>query len=1169
MRFCKKALFTLILPVIGLTPIVKVKAQTTPSIQWQKAFGGYLTETPVAFFQNPDSSYIVAGITVSHDGDAAGRTEGSNSYHILKLTSGGVLQWHREYGGHGAWNELSSIARTTDGGYIASGTSGSQEYATDRFHCCNDIWVIKLDTAGVLQWQRLLGGSEAETGSVIKQTSDGGYIVGCTSRSSNGDITSNHDGPACWIVKLSAGGAIQWQKTIVDAGSETFKDIMQASDGSYMVTGAGLLVKLDGDGAVVWRSFTETDKTIEVPGTGFILTSSHIAPGHRSYDYFVKLIDNNGVTQWQKYYGGSGSDMLSDIKRTANGYIITGMSQSTDGDVAGNNSNKGCWLVNINDTGSIQWQYVLPYSLTDPHLCLVDGGYAVAATSTDGANRGNHGDRDFLIVRLDLTGHIKWTQYLGGSKIEAPNTIIQTFGGGYAIMGSTTSNDGNVSGYHHGEQDYWVVKLKADSALVATSVINFTATKTGNDINVNWQTQGEVNSKTYTIERSTNGINFTTFASVPAAATNATTAQAYSRVDTSVNRFKADSIYYRLKKTNTDNSTSFSKTIYVYLKDDHVTKIPGIQWQKSFGHSNYSDHWESVGQTTDGGCILAGAFNLDYMVVKLDANGSVEWQKVLGGSGDDHPYSIQQTTDGGYIVAGSSRSPDGDVVGVHRTTFDPNQVKPDFWVVKLSSTGAIQWQRALGGYYEDFAYVIRQTADGGYIVGGRGEAIDPSTLYLTTGLFIYKLDNTGATQWQKNFGILDNSTNYGRVAVDLQQTIDGGYIIAGGTSVNAGHYYIAKTDANGNKQWDKVIGGNSTDIARAIRQTADGNYIVAGYSYSRGGDMDINYDLTINSLNQPNTADIWIMKLNAAGDIYWKKNYGSASADEVRALSTTADGGFVIAGTTSANDHDVTGNHGGGDFWISRMNNDGVILWQKSLGGSNGDKAYAMATTADGGYILAGYAGSGDGDVTGNNSAARDSTAWVVKLTPDAVVLPVTLLNFAGKLVKNDAVLNWQTATEINSSHFNLERSFDGVNFKAITTIAATGNNNAGSNYSYVDAGVTGLDMPVIYYRLKMVDKDGSQQYSRIIVFNIQKNGWDIELLPNPVNSVIRLVSSSSITKADITVTDVSGKIVSRLKNNLVAGQVLQVPVAQLPAGVYILTVANKGAYKHIKVIKQ
>ena len=396
-------------------------------------------------------------------------------------------------------------------------------------------------------------------------------------------------------------------------------------------------------------------------------------------------------------------------------------------------------------------------------------------------------------------------------------------------------------------------------------------------------------------------------------------------------------------------------------------QVPDIDWEVSLGGSG-NDYAYSIQQTTDGGYIVAGYSSSndgdvtgnngysDFWIVKLDAIGNITWQKSLGGSGGDYAYSIQQTTDGGYIVAGSSivTSPSGN---------------SDFWIVKLDAIGNITWQKSLGGSNDADAVSIQQTTDGGYIVAGAYVADN-----FNFDSWIVKLDAIGNITWQKSLG-----GSYDDRASSIQQTTDGGYIVAGYSSSNDGDvtgnngnkdYWIVKLDATGNITWQKSLGGSGGDDASSIQQTTDGGYIVSGYSESIDGDV------TGNNGN----VDYWIVKLDATGNITWQKSLGGSYDDVAYSIQQTTDGGYIVAGLSASDDGDVTGNNGGVDSWIVKLDATGNITWQKSLGGSEWDRATSIQQTTDGGYIVAGFSESIDGDVTGNNG---NKDYWIVKLSND------------------------------------------------------------------------------------------------------------------------------------------------------------------------------------------
>src|SRR6185436_2345009 len=422
---------------------------------------------------------------------------------------------------------------------------------------------------------------------------------------------------------------------------------------------------------------------------------------------------------------------------------------------------------------------------------------------------------------------------------------------------------------------------------------------------------------------------------------------------------------------------------------------PGIQWEKSYGGTNNEKAY-SIHQTSDNGYIIGGitwsddgdvsgihGVNADYWVVKTDSMRNIQWQKCLGGSLDDIASSVQQTMDGGYIVVGYTRSMDGDVIGSHGQN--------DFWIVKLNIGGTIQWQKCLGGTDLDNAFSIQQTFDGGYIVAGETISND-GDVNGNNGDFdfwIVKLDDAGTIQWQKCYG----GTDYDR-AFCIRQTSDGGYIIAGETfsndvDVDGNHgnndYWVLKIDSSSVVQWQKCIGGTNDEQANSIQETTDGGYIVTGSTLSNDSDV----------YGKHGSWDCWMVKLNNSGNIQWQKCLGGTGLDFGFSCQQNNIGEYVVAGLTFSNDGDVNGNHGFGDFWIINIDSLGIFQWQKCLGGSGKDVGLFIQQTTDEGYIASGLASSIDGDVTGNHGG---NDFWIVKFASDSITSVHNLPSSASNL---------------------------------------------------------------------------------------------------------------------------------------------------------------------------
>ncbi|HNR21331.1 MAG TPA: hypothetical protein PKL45_15215, partial [Bacteroidia bacterium] len=430
-----------------------------------------------------------------------------------------------------------------------------------------------------------------------------------------------------------------------------------------------------------------------------------------------------------------------------------------------------------------------------------------------------------------------------------------------------------------------------------------------------------------------------------------------------------------------------------------------IEWQNTIGGSG-GDNLSAIQQTSDMGYILGGLSlsntsgdktedNLDttlsspdYWIVKTDSAGNIQWQNTIGGSGNDQLHSLQQTTDGGYILGGySSSNISGDKTELSNGGFD-------YWMVKTDAVGSIQWQSTIGGNNDDYLKYIRQTIDGGYILGGYSNSnISGDKAENCIGnndYWIIKTDATGNIQWQNTIGGSRRDE-----LRSIQQTTDGGYILGGYSQSNisgdktennlgsgspiTGDYWVVKIDAIGNIQWQNTIGGSLDDALCLIEQTSDGGYILGGYSYS-----NLSGDKTENSNGW---YDYWIVKTDFAGSIQWQNTIGGSNLDYLYSVKQTPDGGYILGGFS---DSDISGDrteigNAGFDYWIIKTGSTGNLQWQNIIGG-NGDDILlpSIEQTDDGSYILGGYSTSNiGGDKTENNldSAQMSTDFWIIKLT--------------------------------------------------------------------------------------------------------------------------------------------------------------------------------------------
>lgn len=411
-----------------------------------------------------------------------------------------------------------------------------------------------------------------------------------------------------------------------------------------------------------------------------------------------------------------------------------------------------------------------------------------------------------------------------------------------------------------------------------------------------------------------------------------------------------------------------------------VIYLPAVLYAQSTGFvatvgGALEDVAFAVAATADNGTVIGGytrsfgSGDRDSFIVKLDSTGAPLWKFTYGAAGDEDVQSIKATNDGGLIVAG------------YTTSFGAGQY--DMWIMKLSSDGAIQWQKTYGGPLTEYAKSIEQTTDGGYIVAGYTASFGEGA----HDIWVLRLKVDGSIVWQKTYGSTGLENTYA-----VRQTTDGGFIIAGQANKfnldpSSGYQYavLLKLDANGAVTWQYAYGGNGITYVYAIENTTEGGYIFAAYSDAFGdGDQDV-----------------WIVKLDTDGSILWQKTYGGTGDDRAFSISRTRDNGYIIAGDT-----DSFG-AGGLDEWIFKIDGQGEILWQRTFGGGLDDSshAYSSAICADDSVVVV-------GQTTSFGAGAYDM--WVIKLSQYGL-LPISYRPYilgidSSALVKDTQTTKMQTS---------------------------------------------------------------------------------------------------------------------------------------------------------------
>ena len=394
-----------------------------------------------------------------------------------------------------------------------------------------------------------------------------------------------------------------------------------------------------------------------------------------------------------------------------------------------------------------------------------------------------------------------------------------------------------------------------------------------------------------------------------------------------------------------------------------------VDWIKNFGGSG-EDTARAVISTIDGGYAVLGFSNStdgdlqgknlavnDYWLLKLDAEGELQWSKTYGGSKDDRGQSLVQTKDGGYALTGYAMSSDGDA--------SVNNGFHDNWILKLDGLGTIEWEKSYGFSGHDHSYDLLETEDGGlFFVGflditsaradGNTEKSSSNTRHGIGEFWGSKIDDKANIEWRGYYGGTNNDRAHAVVRAD-----DGGYVMVGFTEsddfdiVNSrGSYdfWAVKVDDKGNLVWEGSFGGTGIERAEDISKTADGGYVLTGNTFSN--------DLDVSKNN--GAADIWLIKIDADGKKVWNKSYGGSQYEDGQSVTLSKDGGFIIAGNSKSADSDLNANAGENDIWLVKTDANGTMEWQKTFGGTGLDFGFDALETSDGSIVLVGETTSQD-----------------------------------------------------------------------------------------------------------------------------------------------------------------------------------------------------------------
>jgi hypothetical protein len=437
-------------------------------------------------------------------------------------------------------------------------------------------------------------------------------------------------------------------------------------------------------------------------------------------------------------------------------------------------------------------------------------------------------------------------------------------------------------------------------------------------------------------------------------------------------------------------------------------QAPGIRWQRtlggtvndvpSFSCKTIDNGFITVTQTfSNNGDISGNHGGSDIWIVKMNILGQTQWTRTIGGASNETPVSYYYNTDGSFLIVSNTISNNGDVSGNHGGN--------DIWVSKLAADGTSLWHKCFGGSGEEYVSNIIKAVDGSYVISGltMSNNGDVSGNHGGQDLWVFDINETGTLQWQAALGGTLNEVISNAKVI---QALDGSYYIGTETLSNNGNVtgnagsrdmWLVKLNSTGVFQWQKCMGGTSTENFTDLKEGQNGEMYVCGFTNSPGlpNFHGINTDYS----------DLYLCRVSSAGALLSQKCYGGTLSDApTQLVSTFPDGSCIINSTIYNGGGDIVGYHGvasGNDIWIFKLKNDGTIEWQRALGSFGFDGMIGspfdgyggsgnVIQTSDQGYLIGAYTESGGGDVTGYHTPpvfdSSSADIWIIKLSSGGVL---------------------------------------------------------------------------------------------------------------------------------------------------------------------------------------
>ncbi len=936
---------------------------------WAESIGGSSWDCINSVAETSDGGYIAGGYFNSSSiqvGDEILTYNGSNDGFIIKYNSNREVEWAKSIGGSDT-DQITSVAETSDGGYIAGGYFGSDEIQvgneTLTSNGYNDGLIIKYGSNGKVEWAKSFGDYSDERITSVAATRDGGVIAGGKFGSNEiqvGDeiLTKNgsNDG---FIIRYSSNGTVEWAKNIGGSGADYIESVAETSDGGYIAGGYF--------------------------GSDEIQVGNETLISNGSSDGIIIKYDANGGVKWAKSFGGNSVDYVTSVAETSDGGVIVGgyfysdEIQAGDETITNNGSDDG-FIIKYSSNGMIEWaksiggseqDFIYSVSATNDGGVVVGGEFWSSSIQVGNETLTNTstGNTDSLIIKYDVEGETEWAKNIPGNKYssEGINTIVATREGGIIVGGyfEETIQVGSETLTTNGDRDGMIIKFEMQE--LPNPVIT----------NANY------------IEGSSNDYIQSVYA-------------------TSDGGYIAGG-YFESSTIEIEDITLNNKGLEG-IKDGFVAKYDinnQVEWAKSYGGSG-DDYISSIVETYDGGYIAIGYFESstieienyningngkrNSLIIKYDSQGEIEWIKLIEG---DISLNSVKTSKDGIVIAGYFS---GTIV-VEKDTF-VSKGGEDGLVIKYDTEGNLIWTKVLGGTSIDKIEDVEITSDGDIVLGGYfySNTIQIEDIELTNtknnyydGLIV-RYNQNGEVEWADN--LKGNNSDY---ICSLIATEDGGIIAGGyyygtielnnGTLQNNSTYstmsdgLIIKYTADGDIEFAKNVGGNNNDEIHVISRTNDGGYIVGGYFESKS--IQVGNDILENNGNQEGL----IIKYDKKDEAEWAKDIGGSKDDCITSMAEKNNGKIVAGGyfdsPTIEEDGHTLENQGGSDGMILEIENQVGVPEVQELAVENSRKEFKITTDVNEANGTRGGSISGEDESPYETVKYGDNSTKQIVMTPD------------------------------------------------------------------------------------------------------------------------------------------------------------------------------------------